>query len=82
MALLAPANGPGIEGRQKMSRKALLVITRVGGSDLGAPCPDGTNGPGWTQAQEGDLYQFEESTPSHGDPAGIEPAVGLLLTWV
>lgn len=66
MVLLAPANGAGIEGRPKVSRKALLVVTRVRGSDLAALCPDGANGLGWTQAQEGDLDEFEESIPRHG----------------
>lgn len=64
-----------------MSRKALLVVTRVGRSDLGTLCPDGANGPGWTQAQEGDVDKFEENTPRNGDLTGIEPGVGLLLTW-
>lgn len=79
MALLAPASVPGIEERQRMSRKALLAVTTVRGSGLGAPCPDGL---GWSQAQEGDLDKFEESTLRHEDLSGVEHGVGLLLPWV
>lgn len=74
MALLAPASVPGIEERQRMSRKALLAVTTVRGSDFGAPCPDG---PGWSQAQEGDLDKFEESTLRHEDLSGVEHGVGF-----